>query len=63
MIAAAVARGVAFPLVYFQPTIASERTQVCSTGFPQSWKVRESHGKIRGHGKVMENKNIKSHGK
>ena len=34
------------------------------SGFPQSWKVRESHGKNCGHGKVMENnKNVKSHGK
>ena len=28
------------------------------SGFPQSWKVRESHGKIYGHGKSW-----KSHGK
>ena len=28
------------------------------SGFPQSWKVRESHGKICGHGKSW-----KSHGK
>ena len=28
------------------------------TGFPQSWKVRESHGKNCGHGKSW-----KSHGK
>ena len=35
-----------------------EKWGVFFPGFPQSWKVRESHGKISGHGKSW-----KSHGK
>ena len=40
------------------------KERIATTGFPQSWKVREKFEVLENHGKVMENKeNIKSHGK